>query len=75
MIPHAAIDANFIGCSLVTQIYALTSMKIPPLEGSALSITKVCGGSNVLAISDNFEITGSLRTFSMASYEHMKMLI
>jgi len=29
--PNAGIDANYIGCQLVTQLYALTHMKIPPL--------------------------------------------
>ena len=31
MIPNAGIDANFIGCSLVGQLYGLTGMMVPPL--------------------------------------------
>lgn len=35
-------------------------------------IIKVEGGSSAAMISDNFKIEGSLRTFSVASYEKLK---
>lgn len=66
--PNAGVDANFIGCSLVSQIYSLAGMSIPPLEGGSLVIYKVEGGSNVAMVSNLFTIMGSIRTFSMKSY-------
>lgn len=66
--PHAGIDANFIGCSLVAQIYSFTGMSIPPLEGSSLVIYRVEGGSNAAMVSNTFRIMGSIRTFSIESY-------
>lgn len=75
MSPHAGIDANFIGCHLVTQLYSLTHLKIPPLEGSTLNVTKIEGGSNTASISNNFKIIGSLRVCKMESFEVMKKQI
>lgn len=31
MAPHVGIDANYIGCSLVTQLYSLLQMMVPTL--------------------------------------------
>lgn len=41
MIPENGIDANFIGCNLVTQLYTLKQMKLSPLERGIVSVTKV----------------------------------
>lgn len=54
MMPYAGVDANFIGCTLVTQIYSLISMKVPPLEGATIVIYYVNGGANVTKVSDSF---------------------
>lgn len=70
--PHAGIDANFLGCSLVGQLYAMAGMTVPPLEGCSLVVIKVEGGSGVAMVSDCFTITGSLRTFSVQSYDNLK---
>ncbi len=65
MMPHAAIDANFIGCTLVTQLYSLIGMKIPPLEGATLVIYYVNGGAMSTKVSDRFELVGSVRVTTM----------
>jgi len=54
--PQAGIDANYIGCTLVSQLYALSAQTIAPMEGSSLVIVKVEGGSSVAKVSDNFTI-------------------
>ncbi len=72
MCPHAGIDANLIGCHLVTQLYSLTHLKIPPLEGATLNVTKIEGGSNAASISNNFKIVGSLRVCQMETFGVMK---
>jgi metal-dependent amidase/aminoacylase/carboxypeptidase family protein len=54
MCPNAGVDANFIGCTLVTQLYSLIGMKIPPLEGATLVVKQVVGGGNVAKVSDRF---------------------
>jgi hypothetical protein len=41
MIPQNGIDANFIGCALVMQLYTLKSFKFSPLEQGTLSIVKI----------------------------------
>jgi amidohydrolase len=66
--PHGGVDANYLGCTLVSQLYALSAQTIAPMEGSSLVIYKVEGGSSVVKVSDNFEVVGSLRTFSVKSY-------
>jgi metal-dependent amidase/aminoacylase/carboxypeptidase family protein len=68
MSPNAGIDANFIGCTLVTQLYSLIGMKIPPLEGATLVIYHVKGGENAAKISNNFELNGSVRVTTMESF-------
>lgn len=75
MSPNFGIDANFIGCTLVTQLYSLIGLKIAPLEGATFVIYKVDGGQNVAKVSDRFEITGSLRTTTMDSFNRMKETI
>ena len=45
------------------------------MEGCSLVITKVEGGSGIAMVSSNFKISGSLRTFSIESYEKMKKKI
>lgn len=72
MIPHVGVDANYIGCSLVSQLYSLSSMTVPTLEGCTLVVFKVEGGSNFATVSDNFKIMASVRTFSTKSYEILK---
>ena len=54
MLPYAGVDANFIGCTLVTQLYSLISMKVPPLEGATLVVYHISGGSNGPKVSDSF---------------------
>lgn len=72
MIPHSGVDANYIGCTLVSQLYSLISLSVPALEGSTLVVSKVEGGASLTSVSDNFKIVASLRTFSMKSYELLK---
>lgn len=72
MAPQVGIDANYIGCSLVTYLYSLLPMTVPPLEGSTLVVYKAEGGSNIATVSDNFNIIASLRTFSTKTYEDLK---
>ena len=45
------------------------------MEGCSLVVTKVEGGSGIAMVSSNFKISGSLRTFSIESYEKMKKKI
>ncbi|XP_031472909.1 uncharacterized protein LOC116245569 [Nymphaea colorata] len=47
MMPNVGVDANFIGCTLVTQLYSLIGMKVPPLEGATLVVKQVAGGGTV----------------------------
>ena len=54
MLPYAGVDANFIGCTLVTQMYSLIGMKVPPLEGATLVVYHISGGSNGPKVSDSF---------------------
>jgi metal-dependent amidase/aminoacylase/carboxypeptidase family protein len=61
MIPENGVDANFIGCNLVTQIYTLKQQKLSPSEKGVIAVTMVGGGLGVAMISENFHITGSLR--------------
>ena len=41
MLPHVGVDANYIGCTLVSQLYSISSMTVPTLEGSTLVVYKV----------------------------------
>ena len=70
--PNEGVDANYIGCSLVSQLYALNGQTVPPLEGSSLVIYKVEGGTGAVMVSDAFRIEGSVRTFSLDAYEKLK---
>lgn len=72
MAPHVGIDANYIGCSLVGQLYSLLPMTVPTLEGSTLVVYKAEGGSNTATVSDNFNILATVRTFSTKTYEDLK---
>lgn len=54
MLPYVGVDANFIGCTLVTQMYSLIGMKVPPLEGATLVVYNIAGGSNGPKVSDSF---------------------
>lgn len=65
MIPNTGVDANFIGCSLVGQLYALIGMKVPPLEGATLVVYQVTGGTNNAKVSDHFELSASIRTTTL----------
>jgi metal-dependent amidase/aminoacylase/carboxypeptidase family protein len=75
MSPQAGIDANFIGCTLVGQLYSLIGMKVPPLEGATLVIYSVTGGGASAKVSDQFELAGSLRVTSVASFERLQQTI
>ena len=68
MIPHAAIDANFIGCSIVSQLYTLVSRNINPLEGATLAVCQLEGGKTASQISDVFKLNGNFRVTSMKAY-------
>lgn len=72
MAPHAGVDANFIGCSIVTQIYSLRQLLLDPFEGACINVTKVEGGQGVAMISDRFEIQGTLRTLSQVNSSKIK---
>ena len=39
--PQAGIDANYIGCSLVSSLYSLIGTTIDPMEGGSLVILKI----------------------------------
>ena len=54
MVPNAGIDANYIGCVLVTQIYSVIGMKVPPLEGATMIVYRIQGGALSGKVSDNF---------------------
>jgi metal-dependent amidase/aminoacylase/carboxypeptidase family protein len=71
MIPESGVDANFIGCSLVAQLYSLKLTKISPQERGLLCVTKVQGGEGLAIISDHLKITGTLRMLS--SQAQLKM--
>ena len=70
--PHIGVDANYIGCSLVCQLYSILPMAVPTLQGSTLVVFKAEGGSNIATVSNNFIILGTLRTFSTKTYENLK---
>jgi metal-dependent amidase/aminoacylase/carboxypeptidase family protein len=75
MMPYAGIDANFIGCTLVTQLYSLIGMKVPPLEGATLVIYYINGGLVGSKVSDHFELKGSVRTTTVDSFQVLKSTI
>jgi metal-dependent amidase/aminoacylase/carboxypeptidase family protein len=72
MTPNLGIDAIQIGSNIISQLYTILNSKIPPIESGTLSIYKAEGGSNAVTISDNFLIHGSLRVFTIKSFEVMK---
>jgi metal-dependent amidase/aminoacylase/carboxypeptidase family protein len=41
MIPHAAIDANYIGCQIVNEIYSLKSRLINPFNTLTIAVTRI----------------------------------
>jgi metal-dependent amidase/aminoacylase/carboxypeptidase family protein len=66
MIAHTAIDANYIGCQVVNEIYSLKSRLTNPHNGLIIAVTRVEGGNeNYSAISDKMVIAGSIRSFSV----------
>ena len=74
MTPEAGIDANRIGCQLISHLYTINS-QISLKEPAALAIYKVEGGNGSVAISDNFNFRGSLRCFSMQTYQTIRAKI
>jgi metal-dependent amidase/aminoacylase/carboxypeptidase family protein len=45
MIPHSAIDANYIGCQIVNEIYSLKSRLINPQNALIIAVTRIEGGN------------------------------
>lgn len=72
MVPNAGIDANYIGCVLVTQIYSLIGMKVPPLEGATMVVYRIEGGALSGKVSDNFELKATLRVTTIDSYKRIE---
>lgn len=72
MLPHIAIDANYIGCQIVQEIYAARARLTEPMSGMAVAVTRVEGGSeNVMAISGRMKIWGSVRSFDGGMQQRM----
>ena len=62
--PHKSIDAIALGIRVFNEIQFLKSREIDPLEASVISIGTISGGSSSNVISENFEMSGTIRTFS-----------
>lgn len=71
--PYAAVDANYIGCQIVNEIYSLKTRLINPDTGMSIIVTRIEGGSEkVASISGHMKITGSIRSYS--NEDHQKVL-
>ena len=62
--PHKSIDAIALGAKVFSEIQFLKSREIDPLEAAVISVGTVKGGSSSNVISENFEMTGTIRSFS-----------
>jgi len=62
--PHKSIDAIALGAKVFNEIQFLKSREIDPLEAAVISVGTVKGGSSSNVISENFEMTGTIRSFS-----------
>ena len=68
MTPNNGIDANYIGCLIVTQLYSLLNMNIAPFQGATFVVYELNGGNPVPKVSDKFTLTASLRVLSLETY-------
>jgi metal-dependent amidase/aminoacylase/carboxypeptidase family protein len=73
--PHVGIDANYIGCVLVGQLYSLISLKVPPLNGATLVVFKVSGGGEAIRVSNRFELAASIRVTSTLDFQKLEKTI
>lgn len=62
--PHRASDPILMAAHLITQLQALVSRNINPLESGVLSITTIHGGSATNIIPDTVELSGTLRSMN-----------
>lgn len=49
MMPHLAIDANYIGCQVVNEIYSVKTRLADPSQGMTIAVTKIVGGHDSVA--------------------------
>ena len=70
--PHAGIDANYIGCQIMQDIYSIKTRIIAPETKMSITIPLVEGGKKVSAISDYFKCRASIRDHD--PFEHKKVL-
>lgn len=75
MAPQGGIDANFIGCQLVGQLYSLIGLKVPPLNGATLVVYKIFGGGDAAKVSNKFELTATIRVTNTLDFQKLEKTI
>lgn len=75
MAPQGGIDANFIGCQLVGQLYSLIGLKVPPLNGSTLVVYKIIGGGEATRVSNKFELAATMKVTTTLDFQKLEKTI
>lgn len=69
--PHLGTDQILIAARIIEAVQMLSSRHIAPTEPMALSITQINGGTTHNVIPAKVEMQGTLRTFSIETYERV----
>ena len=75
MAPQGGIDANFIGCQLVGQLYSLIGLKVPPLHGATLVVYKISGGGEAAKVSNKFELAATIKVTTTLDFQKLEKTI
>ena len=75
MAPNAGIDANYIGCILVGQLYSLISLKVSPLHGATLVVYKISGGGDASKVSNRFELAATIKATTTLDFQKLQQTI
>ena len=67
--PHLAIDAVFIGSTLVQALNSIVSRNVSPNEEGVVSVASFHGGTAPNVIADYVEMTGTLRAMTDENFE------
>jgi hippurate hydrolase len=74
--PHRTIDPVVIGAQIVTVLQSLISRTVDPIDTAVISITNFMAGTGAHnVIPDTAKLTGTLRSFSNQTREHLKTKI
>ena len=73
--PHVSKDPILAAGHLITQIHAIVSRNINPLDSAVITIGKVSGGTTFNIIPDEVELLGTVRSLNPQAREELKVRI